>query len=277
MAEDVYFVSHEGASIGPISLQELRSKLQKQDILYTDYLWNPENSAWEMLAQYFAHDFPPPHDPPPGAAKAEKSSKKEALKEFTSESFSQDMGISNEAIWFLFKDNTKFGPYRYLEVVRLLQNNTCAPDDFLWKPGFTDWQRLRACPEFAEPVLKKLVHFKNVSSEKVFIHRRFPRVPYDSEVILHDDKSVLFGAVRSLSEGGAFLEVSKITYARGDRLKLHFTPGGVKVPFNCIAEVTQVTKGEQKGYNVKFIYLEEDDRKRIAQYAESVASRPANS
>ena len=33
-----------------------------------------------------------------------------------------------------------------------------------------------------------------------------------------------------------------------------------------------VSKGPPAGYNVKFIYLEEEDRKRIAQYAETVVS-----
>jgi hypothetical protein len=46
----------------------------------------------------------------------------------------------------------------------------------------------------------------------------------------------------------------------------------VAIPFNCIAEVTMVSKGAPVGYNVKFIYLEEEDRKRIAQYAETVVS-----
>lgn len=269
MSEVVFFVSRAGTAVqGPFSKRDLSKKLQNNELLYTDYLWNENQQSWEMLAQFFSHDFPPPKDPPPGV---KTTKKKEVLREFKENTFSQDVGISNEPIWFLFKDNTKFGPYRYLELVRLLQTNACAPDDFLWKPGFSDWQRLRACPEFSESVLKKMVHLKNISSEKVFVQRRFPRVPYDGEVILHDDNKVLFGEVRSLSEGGAFLEVPKPTHQQGDRLKIHFTPGAVKVPFNCIAEVTQVSKSAPAGYNVKFIYLEEEDRKRISEYAKSVA------
>jgi len=271
LAEQEYYVSHEGATLGPFSQKDLLQKLKQQQLFYTDYLWSSSHNAWRMLAFHFAQEFPPPKNPPQGIeVKEEKNTE---LKEFTSETFSQDVAISNEPIWFLYKDNTKFGPYRYLELVRLLQTNACAPDDFLWKPGFSDWQRLRACVEFSDSVLKKLMHLKNITAEKLFIQRRFPRVPYDSEVILHDDKSVLFGAVRSLSEGGAFLQVPKPTHIRGDRLKLHFTPGGVKVPFNCIAEVTQVSKEEPMGYNVKFVYLEEEDRKRIAQYADAVEEK----
>jgi hypothetical protein len=249
---------------------QLKQKLKAGELAYTDYLWAPDQEAWRMLAEQFAGDFPPPVEPPPGVKAS--GAKKLKEREYEPETFSQDIGISNESIWFLYRDNTKFGPYRYLELVRLLQTNACAPDDFVWKPGFEDWARLRQCPEFEEPVLRKLVHLRNFGSEKVFIQRRFPRVPYESEVILHDDKRVVFGAARSLSEGGAFLEVAKPTHAKGDRIKIHFTPGAVTVPFNCIAEVTQVSKGEPSGYNVKFIYLEEEDRKRISQYAESKAT-----
>jgi hypothetical protein len=271
LADVTYFISHSGKTDGPISFQDVKRKLKSGDLAYTDYLWVPEEETWRMMADFFAAEFPPPRDPPPGIKVSGEKKLKE--REYEAETFSQDLGISNESIWFLYRDNTKFGPYRYLELVRLLQTNACAPDDFLWKPGFEDWTRVRHCPEFEDPVLKKLVHLRNFGTEKVFIQRRFPRVPYESEVILHDEKRVVFGSARSLSEGGAFLEVAKPTHSKGDRIKIHFTPGAVAVPFNCIAEVTQVSKGQPSGYNVKFIYLEEEDRKRISQYAESVVSR----
>lgn len=271
MSDVSFFVSLSGKAEGPFPLQEIRRKLKAGDLRYTDYLWVAEEEGWRMLADHFSADFPPPKDPPPGISVSGERKLKE--REFGGETFSQDLGISNEPIWFLYRDNTKFGPYRYLELVKLLQTNACAPDDFLWKPGFEDWTRIRHCPEFEEAVLRKLVHLRNFGTEKVFIQRRFPRVPYESEVILHDEKRVIFGAARSLSEGGAFLEVSKPSHSKGDRIKIHFTPGAVAVPFNCIAEVTQVSKGPPSGYHVKFIYLEEEDRKRISQYAESVDSR----
>ncbi len=271
MSDSSFFVSRSGKkSEGPFSQTDLKRKLKSGDLAYTDYLWVPEGEEWRMLAEYFASDFPPPTEPPPGISVSEE--KKLGDRTFGGETFTQDLGISNEPIWFLYRDNTKFGPYRYLELVRLLQTNACAPDDFVWKPGFQDWTRVRHCGEFEESVLRKLVHLRNFGAEKVFIQRRFPRVPYDSEVILHDEKRVVFGAARSLSEGGAFLEVGKVTHGKGDRIKIHFTPGAVTVPFNCIAEVTMVSKGPPAGYNVKFIYLEEEDRKRIAQYAETVVS-----
>ena len=272
MSETSYFVSKDGQAAGPYSQKDLKQKLKGGDLSYTDYLWLPEQEAWSMLAEHFAGDFPAPKEPPPGI-KVSGQARPTAERQFGGDTFAQDLGISNEPIWFLFRDNTKFGPYRYLELVRLLQTNACAPDDFIWKPGFDDWTRLRQCPEFDEPVLHKLAHLRNFGTEKIFVQRRFPRVPYQSEVILHDEKRVVFGSALSLSEGGAFLEVAKPTHAKGDRIKIHFTPGAVAVPFNCIAEVTQVSKGPPAGYNVKFIYLEEEDRKRIAQFTEATTAK----
>jgi PilZ domain/GYF domain 2 len=272
LSETSFFVSRSGKAEGPFLSADLKKRLKAGELAFTDYIWVPDREDWQMLAVFFAQDFPAPKDPPPGIRVSDDREKKKLEREFNEETFSQDLGISNEPIWFLYRDNTKFGPYRYLELVRLLQTNACAPDDFVWKPGFQDWTRLRHCAEFEDAVLRKLVHLRNFGTEKVFIQRRFPRVPYDSEVILHDEKRVIFGAAKSLSEGGAFLEVNKPTHVKGDRIKIHFTPGAVAVPFNCIAEVTQVAKGPPAGYNVKFIYLEEEDRKRISQYADSVVS-----
>ena len=264
-----YFIFHDGNVAGPFPIPHIQKQLEQKKLNYTDFIWHDEN-AWQMLAVYFADQFPAPVNPPPGM-EAQKA--KPELKAYGEEVFQEGMGISNEAIWFLYRDNTKFGPYRYLELVRLLQTNAASQDDFTWKPGFDDWQRIRQCPEFADNVLKRLTHMKHFGVDKVFIQRRFPRVPYQSEVILHDEKSVVFGAAKSISEGGAFLEVAKATHAKGDRIKIHFTPGGVGVPFNCIAEITQISKTKPIGYSVKFLYLEEEDRKRIAQYAESLAPR----
>ncbi len=263
LADVAFTIYKDGKHAGPFTRVELARKLKSGDLAYTDYLWDTQEQDWRMLADFFRRDFPAPKEPPPGV-----DAKPKNLKSFEGETFSQDVGISNEPIWFVFKDNTKFGPYRYLEVVRLLQTNACTQEDFVWKPGFDDWIRLNQTPEFTDNVLKKLSHMKNFAVEKVFIQRRFPRVPYDSEVILHDEKRVVFGSAKSLSEGGAFLEVARPTHVKGDRIKIHFTPGELTVPFNCIAEITQVTKTEPRGYNVKFIYLEEEDRKRIAKFAE---------
>jgi hypothetical protein len=273
VSDVTFFVFRDGKPQGPWTKQTIRQKIKGGDLVFTDYVWVTNQDSWKMLAYFFIEEFPVPQEPPPGIKPSfRKSSSAEGLREFSGTSFTEEVGISNESIWFLYKDKSKFGPYRYLEIVSLLQKNACTAEDFVWKPGLDDWQRMRLTPEFAEDILEKLAHMKNFSMEKVFIQRRFPRVPYDSEVIIHDDQRVLFGAAKKISEGGAFLEVEKPTHQKGDRLKLHFTPGGVQVPFNCIAEVITVSKTAPIGYSVKFIYLEEEDRKRIAAFADSSAS-----
>jgi hypothetical protein len=263
------FISHAGQVEGPLSAAEIRKKLGKSEISYVDHLWDPQQDSWVLVAAYFAGDFPPPKEAPAGVRRKPKKPELKAVKDVH---FESDSGISNEPIWFLFREQQKLGPYRYLEVVSFLQQKSCGPDDFIWKPSFSDWQKIRSCADFSEPVLKKLANVKDIP-EKVFIERRFPRVPYDSEVILHDDAHVVFGAAKSLSEGGAFVEVPKVLHQKGDRLKLHFTPGDLRAPFNCIAEVTQVSKAAPIGYNVKFIYLEEEDRERIADFAKATAGK----
>lgn len=273
MSETTFFVSQAGKPQGPWSKQSIRQKVKSGDLSLSDYIWLNEDEEWKMLAHFFVADFPPPDAPPPGVklkGRAKKSTD-EDLREYSGASFTEQIGISNESIWFLYKDKSKFGPYRYLEIVSLIQKNAFTPDDFVWKPGMSDWERIRLTSDFSDEILKKLSHMKNYSAEKIFLKRRFPRVPYDTEVIIHDDQCVVFGSARKLSEGGAFLEVKKPSHTKGDRLKVHFTPGGVDVPFNCIAEVISVSKTKPVGYSVKFIYLEEADRKRIAQFAESVS------
>ena len=133
MSEPSFFVSHSGRkSEGPFTAQELKKKLKSGDLLYTDYLWVPELDEWCMLAQHFSGDFPPPKEPPPGITVSEKKIQE---REYRAETFSQDLGISNEPIWFLYRDNTKFGPYRYLELVRLLRRTPVLPTTSYGSPA----------------------------------------------------------------------------------------------------------------------------------------------
>ena len=279
MAKQEFFVVPAGsAQLGPWSEAELQEALTQNRIRYTDYVWAPGAQEWTMLALFYQSRFPAPKAPPQGVAvapapKVAKAKVPEAqpdLKRFTSAAFDQQFGVSNESIWFLYKDKEKYGPYRFLEVVQLLQEMKCDPADFIWKPGMNDWERIRNVAEYQPEILKRLANVKNFSGinlDTVFIKRQFPRVPYDSEVILHDDRQVVIGSATTISEGGAFVRVSKPVHNRGDRLKLHFSAAGVPVPFNCIAEVTQVCKTEPAGYCLKFIYLEQEDQERIAEYA----------
>lgn len=290
MAKKGFYVSHQGKTLGPWELSDLEAELHQGGISYVDYVWAPEVPTWQMLAVYFQDRYPAPTTPPPGVkistetqttisvaapAAAEKKGKMPPaispdLKRYQQNAFDQQFGISNESIWFLYRDKEKYGPYRFLEIVQLLQERKCEQTDFIWKPGMNDWERLRNVAEFSADILARLSNvksFNGINLDTVFIKRQFPRVPYDSEVILHDDRQVVVGSATTISEGGAFVRVARPTHQRGDRLKLHFSAAGVALPFNCIAEVTQVCKTEPAGYCLKFIYLEQEDQERIAKYA----------
>lgn len=301
MAKNGFYVSHKSATLGPLSEADIRGQLKKQELAFTDYVWLPDQEQWQMLALHFVSDFPAPTAPPDGvemsggantaavaAVPVEATSQPATtakavpqgppdLKKYDKSAFNQEFGISNEQIWFVYRDKEKYGPYRFLEMVHLLQEQKVERTDFIWKPGMNDWERVRDVPEYGQDILEKLSDakdFQGVDMKTIFIQRAFPRVPYDSEVILHDDQQVVIGAATTLSEGGAFVEVPNPVHKRGDRLKLHFSAAGVPVPFNCIAEVTQVCKTEPTGYCLKFIYLGQDDQKRIQKFAEKEVRKP---
>ncbi len=297
MAKNGFYVSHCNATHGPVSEDEIFKQLQDNTISFTDFIWLPDQEQWQMLAVHFMEKFPAPTAPPKGvklsgaakpaaapAAAVVPEAKENAvpagppdLKKYDKSAFNQEFGISNEQIWFVYRNKEKYGPYRFLEMVHLLQGQKIERSDFIWKPGMSDSERARDVAEFGNDILSKLSDVKNfqgVEMDTVFIQRAFPRVPYDSEVILHDDQQVVIGAATTLSEGGAFVQVPNPVHKRGDRLKLHFSAAGVPVPFNCIAEVTQVCKTEPTGYCLKFIYLGQDDQKRIQKFAEKEVRKP---
>ncbi len=301
MVKSEFYVSHTNQTLGPFSESDIRDQMQQSKLALTDYLWLPDQGQWQMLALHFITDYPAPTTPPEEVELSASDSALEAmtdskaatskpsdtaksvptdpldLKKYDKLAFNQELGISNEQIWFVYRDKAKYGPYRFLEVVHLLQEQRIDHADFIWKPGMHDWEQARDVAEYSRDILEQLSEketFHDVDMRTVFIQRAFPRVPYDSEVILHDDQQLIIGTATTLSEGGAFVAVPNPVHKRGDRLKLHFSAAGVPVPFNCVAEVTQVYRTEPTGYCLKFTYLGQDDQRRIQEFAEKEVRRP---
>lgn len=133
--------------------------------------------------------------------------------------------------WFVLKNEEKFGPFSYREMIQLLQENTVYPFDFVWTEGMEIWTPLAEVTEFSPAKLAKLVETEDVGS--AFAKRRFPRVEVTLPVLLHNDRHFGTGTISSLSQGGALVTVDLPTLLPNDRVLVHCR--GIKdvlQPFN---------------------------------------------
>lgn len=107
-----YFLHHQGEQKGPWSLDEILSYLGRQEVLWTDYLYDDEAQDWVMLL-----DFAPLAENFQKVFASEPREKVIEVPKVNLVKLESPMDLE----WFALQGNEKFGPFKYLEIVRMLQ------------------------------------------------------------------------------------------------------------------------------------------------------------
>ncbi|MBT4762270.1 MAG: DUF4339 domain-containing protein [Bdellovibrionaceae bacterium] len=184
---------------------------------------------------------------------------------------SQSFDPSEE--WFVLKGESQFGPYGYVDMVKLLQQKLIFEFDFVWKASFSDWKRIADLDAFSQDKLKELQK-ESPEIADTFFRRHHRRAQFEAPVLIHDNQSIWNGTSVELSEGGAGVIMENSMCVPGDIIYLHFKPTVVCNSFNAVCEV--VSKKYVKGvnqseapirYGLKFIKINEETKKMIAQFS----------
>ncbi len=154
-----------------------------------------------------------------------------------------ELGDGKEA-WFVLKADDRFGPFDYLELVRLLQKNTTqnsekqtAPSrtgnglndwDYVWTKRMAKWARVSSLPEFQPQVIHNL---RETLSEKlggtvneVFFRRRFARADHSGSILVHDNQNLFKGTSVELGAGGLSLKLAEGDLKVGAHVHVHVQP-----------------------------------------------------
>lgn len=263
VTKEIYVRTHR-KDFGPYSEQEFLRHLSGGRIPFSAWLY--VDGQWQLLAENSKfREKHPQFEPKPSAGPEVHSSAdigKAAPTEATVVASAGDGAVSAEPIWFLIRDKKKFGPYSAADIVRQLQHKELDSTAFVWRPGFSTWQKLSTVNEFSRDAIRSLA--EKGAAVDVIIKRKKPRAPYEVEVVAHDNTRAVEGKSMVIGEGGLFLSVARLAHAVGARLRLHFREGDTP-SFNAVAEVVSIVRGEMPGYCLKFIALSDSDRKRIAK------------
>jgi hypothetical protein len=207
--------------LGTWTIDEIVIRLSKGELVVTDYVYVDEKMDWVGLLEFPALmnllRKAKPSSPPP---KAEQS--REAF--------------SDSSQWFVQKGSHRFGPFTYLGVVRALQEKTVYEFDYIWKNGMENWVRLAEHEDFRPERIRQLKE-QPASSEEVFIRRQYARIPFESEVIVHDDREVWMGRSFEGSAGGSGLIIENAQLVPGQVIHLHFASSDQLPAFNALGEI----------------------------------------
>jgi len=152
-----------------------------------------------------------------------------------------------EKTWYIVdqKLNEAAGPYSTKDILKLLKSDKLSLDDFIFSNHFdtNKWVRIFECEEFktaltpyplcATPRFFKSKEPKNQEIQKLIIsekagdygientYRRYPRIPLEASLVVHDGSAVYFGKSKDVSERGTFVVLdSPCDFKSGHEVKV---------------------------------------------------------
>lgn len=176
--------------------------------------------------------------------------------------------ISADPVWLIKGNNTEnvSGPFRFLEVIKLLEQGKITKNDKISKAGTNRFQKIAQQYEFN-------VHFEitkftenGLQKEKILIRRRHPRVDYFANVQLIRGGATTQGACVNISAGGVLVEAPKLDLPIGETVEVKILPATITRLIHCKAQVMSKVPKIPPGFALEFTELKPEDKTAIEQF-----------
>lgn len=250
-----YIVHHLGIQKGPWSVEDIRKRLEKKELEWTDYVFDEQKRDWVMLLDHaaFSEQFQKWRQPVVAA---------------------ESKPPSDAAEWYVLRDENKYGPFLYLELIKMLQEKKLLEFDYVWnRQKMESWKRISEVEDFQEDKIRQIKTTGGPELKDVFYRRRHGRARYGASILLHNNKEVWQGKSMEVSSGGAGLLINSDEIQVGQNLFLHFKAGDGVPPFNavCVIVSKAVVKGKGVRYGIRFTSISQSIQQAIKKFAERKA------
>lgn len=244
-----YFVTQSGKTVGPWDIDQIHSELRSGNLKLTDYIFHPVAQEWQVIL------ISPLIDEAYKNAEIRK-------KPFHSGEGSWSTQNWEELEWFIFKDNKQQGPFSYLEVIKLLQSKSLFDYDYVWTSSLSTWSKVFEIPAFSADQIKKLSKTQDPQIQSVFFRRQFPRIHFETSVIVHNSRKLWRAKTVEIGAGGCGITLTRTELEPGDKIIIHFPKqSNDQLPaFNALCSVVskKPADGDQHQLGVKFEALNQD-------------------
>jgi hypothetical protein len=262
---------------GPLSASDVYERVISQEITWAHYVWKPGQAEWKRLCDVKTFQAAVPSLPAkklrnevteiskPNVRGGSKPSKTKSSKQSSAKV---------ERSWFLYYNDTQFGPFTEEEILRFLSVGKINPRVHAWKGGMANWVRIRDLEAFqsggdssskSSPVIKPSSRQPMVERRKE--QREAPRRPMVARILLHNNKNVTEAMCRDISVGGMQVLTDVIPGTVGSKIKLNVSSGALD-PFVAEGEIVRILE-DNRGFSFRFSGLSDSAKKAIEKYIQT--------
>jgi hypothetical protein len=255
-----WFIAIGDQSVGPMSASDVYDRVMAGELTWVSYVWKDGMGEWARIADVptFKAAVPPPPALKPQALPPAPPPATKRLQ--TRE-------------WFLFYNDSQYGPFTEEEVQGLAGVGKITPESFVWKDGMSDWEKIGSLTHFA-------AYFKNVVAKAAALEKTVsldknpepanqrvgPRKPILAKVIIAEGDQILVGMARDISIGGMQVLSEFLPSKVGSRLKLNVSPpeptSAAFTPFVAEGLVVRLLE-DRRGFSFRFDELSASARQII--------------
>lgn len=248
--------------IGPISASEVYERVVTQKISWAHFVWKPGEKEWKRLCDVPTFKAAVPTQP----SKSLQREVKETSTEVSRPVVKQAVKKAPEGGWYLYYNETQFGPFTKDEVIRFLSVGKVNPKVHAWRSGLPTWTRIEALDAFKDaksPAKAAPQTAQEKAKEKADL-RKTPRRPMVARILLTNAKEVLDAVCRDISVGGMQVLTDFVPGKVGEKIKLNVSASEIP-PFVAEGVIVRMLE-DQKGFSFRFDKLPDQAKRSIEQY-----------
>jgi hypothetical protein len=183
--------------------------------------------------------------------------------------------IPMDPIWLVKQatSETALGPYRFLEVIKFLEEGRLTRNDKIARTGTKAFVKIAQQYEFSVKYSLETVVEGGQEKQKILIRRRHPRGPYITGVQITGKQGQLVGQCVNISAGGILMEAPKAEFNLGEIIEVKILPGLIAKAISCRSLIIGKIPKIPPGYALKFEDLKQEDKEAIEYYVQETLKR----
>lgn len=264
-SSEQFHVARGETPVGRFSVDEILARVEKGELDPLDHVYDEDKLDWVAISFH-----------PSFSRHTDFWKRLGAAKQAAPTAASEPKPNQTEE-WFVLKGDHRFGPYEYLELIRLTQEKSLNDWDFVWTKRFPKWVRIATLAEFKPETIQAL---RETMSERlggtlneIFFRRRYARAAFEGSILVHNNQRLFKGKSLEMGAGGISLVLQDGDLAVGDKVHVHIKPSKDTPAFNSSCEVMSrraINTGDahsQIVFGIKFLEIDDRVKSQIDRWA----------